>query len=725
MIVHDKSKNIFTLHTNATTYQMKVDDYGVLLHTYYGGRIADADLSYLIRSADRGFSPNPGEAGHCRTYSLDTLPQEYSTCGAGDFRLPSLELEASDGSHMADLRYTGYEIRTGKYALEGLPAFHGEGGETLVIFLKDAAARVEVELYYGVFAAYDLITRAARIVNRGEETVGLCRAASLCLDIPRGDLDFVTFDGRHVMERCPTRAALRPGVQSVGSVRGTSSHQHNPFVMLCDPSAGEDQGLCYGAMLLYSGNFEAAAERGQFEDTRLVMGINPYHFHFRLAPEESFTTPEAAMVCSLNGFGQMSRLLHRAIRERLLRDNRPGRKPVLVNSWEATYFDFDAEKLLRLARAAAPLGIELFVLDDGWFGTRNDDKGGLGDWWVNREKLPGGLGGLADQINGLGMQFGLWIEPEMVSEDSRLYHEHPDWALSVPGRSYTRGRSQLVLDFSRKEVRDHIYDALREVLSQANITYLKWDMNRSLTEVWSAALPADRQGEVYHRYVLGVYELLERFHRDYPHILIEGCSGGGGRFDAGMLYYTPQIWCSDNTDAVDRLRIQYGTSFCYPPCTMGAHVSAVPNETNRRITPLETRGVVAMSGVFGYEMDLSRAAEEERAVIAGQVERYKAFWDLVAEGDYYRLSDPFADGPYTAWAHVSPDRRRVLVSLVTGSTRAALPFFALRLKGLDPALRYRVNGGESYPGDALMQAGYPLPVLQGDYQSLQLCLEAE
>lgn len=725
MIVHDKSKNIFTLHTNATTYQMKVDDYGVLLHTYYGGRVADADLSYLIRYADRGFSPNPGEAGHRRTYSLDTMPQEYSTCGAGDFRLPSLELEAADGSHMADLRYAGYEIREGKYALEGLPAFHGEGGETLVIFLEDAAAQVTVELYYGVFETYDLITRAARIVNRGEKTVSLCRAASLCLDISRGDLDLITFDGRHVMERCPTRAALRPGVQSVGSVRGTSSHQHNPFVVLCEPDAGEDHGLCWGTMLLYSGNFEAAVERSQFENSRLVMGIHPYHFRFRLEPGESFTTPEAAMICSVDGFTKMSHQFHRAIRERLIRDNCPGRKPVLVNSWEATYFDFNAEKLMRLARAAAPLGIELFVLDDGWFGIRNDDKGGLGDWWVNREKLPGGLGDLADQINGLGMQFGLWIEPEMVSEESQLYHEHPDWALSVPGRSYTRGRSQLVLDFSREEVRDYIYDALREVLSQANITYLKWDMNRSLTEVWSAALPADRQGEVYHRYVLGVYELLERFHRDYPHILIEGCSGGGGRFDGGMLYYTPQIWCSDNTDAVDRLRIQYGTSFCYPPCTMGTHVSAVPNETNRRVTPLETRGVVAMSGVFGYEMDLSRSTEEEQKVIAGQVERYKSCWDLVSEGDYYRLSDPFADGPYTAWAHVSQDKRRALVSVVTGSTRAALPFFALRIKGLDPTLRYRVNGGESYPGDVLMQAGYPLPVFQGDYQSLQLCLEAE
>ena len=470
MIIYNKANNTFTLHTRNTTYQMKVDQYGVLLHTYYGARVTDADLSYLIRQADRGFSPNPSEAGHCRTYSLDTLPQEYSTCGVGDFRLPSLELELADGSHIADLRYAGYEQRERKYALEGLPAFHGDGGETLVLFLEDAAAHVTVELYYGVFDEYDLITRAVRIVNRGEETIGLCRAASLCLDFQRADLDLITFDGRHAMERGFNRAALRPGVQSVGSIRGTSSHQHNPFVMLCQQDAGEDHGLCYGAMLLYSGNFEAAVERAQFEDARLVMGIHPYHFRYNLAPGESFTTPEAALVCSPQGFAGMTHCFHRAIRERLVRDAVVGRKPVLVNSWEATYFDFDAEKLMKLAQEAASMGIELFVLDDGWFGKRSNDRGGLGDWWVNQEKLPGGLSALADRINALGMQFGLWIQPEMVREDSQLSAEHPDWALCAPNRDYTGGRSQLVLDFSRQEVRDYIYGELGKVVSSANIT---------------------------------------------------------------------------------------------------------------------------------------------------------------------------------------------------------------------------------------------------------------
>lgn len=727
MIVVDKQKLLFTLHTRGTTYQMKVDEYRVLLHTYYGARVGGADLSYLIRYIDRGFSPNPGELGHCRTYSLDTLPQEFSTCGVGDFRLPSVELELSDGSHIVDLRYTGFELRKGKYALEGLPAFHGGGGETLVIRLEDAVTHIGVELYYGVFEQYDLITRAVRLVNQGEEPVRLRRCASLCLDIQRGDLDLITFDGRHVMERCLSRAPLRPGVQSVGSIRGTSSHQHNPFVILCDHDAGEDHGLCYGAMLLYSGNFEAAVERSQFENSRLVMGINPYHFCYTLAPGESFTAPETAMVCSPSGFTQMSQQFHRAIRERLCRDPYAGRRrPVLINSWEATYFDFDADKLVNIAKEAAPLGIELFVMDDGWFGSRDSDRGGLGDWTVNQRKLPGGLETLVPRINALGMEFGIWVEPEMVNEDSQLYREHPDWALGVPSRDYTRGRSQLVLDFSRREVRDHIYDALKAVLSSANITYIKWDMNRSLSEVWSAALPASRQGEVYHRYVLGVYELLERFRRDYPDILIEGCSGGGGRFDGGMLYYTPQIWCSDNTDAIDRLRIQYGTSFCYPACTMGAHVSAVPNEMTRRTTPIETRGVVAMSGTFGYEMDLSKTSQKDKEVVTRQVQQYKKLWQLVSDGDYYRLTDPFQDTPYTAWEHVSQDKRQALVSLVTGSAFAAPPFMALKLKGLDPALRYRISGEDTvYPGDVLMQAGYPLPMLMGDYQSLQLCLEAE
>jgi len=728
MIVLDQENRTFTLHTKNTTYQMKADRYNVLLHTYYGPRIENCDLSALIQCGNRSFSPNPSEAGSNREYSLDVMPQEYSTCGVGDFRLPSIELELPNGSHTADLRYEGFHLEKGKYALEGLPAFYGPEGEaeTLVISLTDAAAQVSVELYYGVFEQYDLITRAVRVVNRGTAPVRLCRCASLCLDFLRSDLDMITFNGHHLMERCLDRGSLRPGIQSVGSMRGASSHQHNPFVMLCDRDADEDTGVCYGTMLLYSGNFEAAAECSQYESTRLVMGIHPYHFCWTLGPGEVFTAPEAAMVCSPNGFGQMSRQYHRAIRSHLLRDPYSGkRKPVLVNNWEATYFDFDADKLVEIAKEGAALGIELFVMDDGWFGSRNDDNSGLGDWSVNTKKLPGGLEALVPRIQKLGMKFGIWVEPEMVNENSDLYRAHPDWVLNVPGRAPARGRGQLVLDFSRRDVRDHIYGQIKAVLSSADISYIKWDMNRSLTDVWSAALPADRQGEVYHRYVLGVYEILERLRQDFPKILIEGCCGGGGRFDGGMLYYTPQIWCSDDTDAIDRLRIQYGTSFCYPVCTMGSHVSAVPNEQNGRITPLETRGITAMSGAFGYEMDLDKCTAEEEGEIRRQVETYKARYDLIQAGDYYRLTSPFQDSAYTAWEQVSPDRREALVNVVLGCTHAAPPFRTLRLKGLDPVLHYQVNGaGPLHSGEALMKAGYPLPQVQGDYPAFQFYLKA-
>lgn len=727
MIGYDQEARLFTIHTRGTTYQMKVGPCGVLLHTYYGPRIPDQDLSALIRRTDRSFSPNPNEAGADRTVSLDVLPQEYSTCGVGDFRLPSLELALPNGSHTCDLRYRGYELQRGKYALDGLPAFFaGEGqAETLFIQLEDAAAHVAVTLCYGVFEELDLITRAVRVKNLGQEPVSLCRCASLCLDFSRTDLDLITFNGHHLRERTPERAPLRSGVQSVGSTRGASSHQHNPFVILCEHGAEEERGLCYGAMLLYSGNFEAAAECSQYDSTRLTLGIHPYHFCWALAPGEEFTAPEAALVCSAGGLGPMSRSFHRAIREHLIRDPYQGaRRPVLINNWEATYFDFTADRLVEIAGQAAELGIELFVMDDGWFGKREDDTSGLGDWVVNEAKLPGGLAALVPRIKALGLAFGIWAEPEMVSEDSDLYRAHPDWALRVPGRAPARGRGQLVLDFSRAEVRAHVYAQLKTVLASAEISYLKWDMNRSLTDVWSAALPAARQGEVYHRYVLGVYEMLEQLHRDFPHLLIEGCAGGGGRFDAGMLYYTPQIWCSDNTDAIDRLAIQYGTSFGYPVSAVGAHVSAVPNAQTGRTTPIDTRAVVAMSGTFGYEMDLGHCSPEEKEAVRRQIAFFKQHARLIQQGEYARLTPP--TGPFTAWQQTAPDGSEALVSVVTGPAGAAPPFRAVRLRGLRPQGRYRVNGGEAaYTGAALMAAGLPLPVQQGDYEAWQFYLQAE
>ena len=727
MIVLDTEKRVFTLHTQNTTYQMKADENRVLLHTYYGPRVGGGDLSCLIQYADRGFCPNPSELGQRRDYSLDNLPQEYSTCGVGDFRLPSAQVEQPDGSRLLDLRYESCEARQGKYKLEGLPAFHGPGGETLAVLLRDPSSSLEVELLYGVFEDYDLITRTVRVRNRGDRPVRLNQAASLCLDLPPAEMDLITFDGAHVRERWMHRAPLRPGVQGAGSTRGTSSHQHNPFVILCGRDAGEDHGLCYGMALVYSGGFQAEAELCQFGDIRLVLGIQPQDFAWVLGPGECFTAPEAAMICSPGGFTPMTHRFHRAIRERLLRDPYAGRpRPVLVNNWEATYFDFDAEKLLEIAKEAAPLGIRLLVMDDGWFGERNDDFGGLGDWTVNRQKLPGGLEALVPRLRTLGMKFGLWVEPEMVSENSALYRAHPEWTIRAPGRPGARGRSQLALDLSREDVRDYLFQALRRVLDSTEVAYLKWDLNRSFTDVWSAALPPERQGETAHRCVLGLYELLERLRQAYPELLIEGCSGGGGRFDLGMLYYTPQIWCSDNSDAIDRLPIQYGTSFCYPSACVGSHVSASPNEQNGRVTPLETRGVVAMSGTFGYEMDLCKCTAEERAVIRRQTADFQRYDKLIREGDYYRLTVPFQSPGYTAWAHVAPDRREALVSLVTGSTWAAQPFITLKLKGLDPGANYRINGGETlWRGDMLMYAGYPVPPMRGDYQALQLHLEAD
>ena len=737
MILYNETSRTLTLHTRRTTYQMKADAFNVLLHTYYGPRVGDDDLSCLIQYFDRGFSPNPREAGIDRTYSLDTLPQEYATCGVGDFRSSAAEAEQPDGSLLLDFRYAGHEIRPGKYTLEGLPSFTGgEGWETLSVRLRDPCSGVEAELLYGVCEEHDLITRAAVLANCGQAPVRLRRAMSLCLDLNgnlnRTDLDFITFYGGHVRERNMSRAQVCHGIQSVGSVRGVSSHQYNPFVMLCERSAGEDAGLCYGAALLYSGNFTAQVERSQFNDTRLLMGIHPHHFCWTLAPGERFTAPEAALVCSPDGFAAMTHRFHRAMRASLIQDPCPGtRRPVLINNWEVTEFHFSADQLVEIAGEASKLGMELFVMDDGWFGNRNSDYSGLGDWVVNQDKLPGGLEALVPRIQALGMRFGLWVEPEMVSEDSDLYRAHPDWALGAPGRPQTRGRSQLALDFTRQDVRDYVYASLRRVLDSADISYIKWDMNRALTDVWSAALPAERQGEVFHRYVLGVYSFLEQLRRDYPKLFIEGCAGGGGRFDAGMLYYTPQIWASDNTDAIDRLKIQYGTSFCYPISAIGAHVSAVPNGQTHRSTPMETRGVVAMSGTFGYEMDLGECTEEEKKTVRRQIETFKAHYSLIQEGDYYRLTNPFQDKDYTAWEHASPDQREALVSLVAGSARAAQPFTVLRLKGLDPQRRYRITGTDGlygsdtlYRGDTLMYAGYPVPLLWGDYQSVQLYLEA-
>ncbi|MFH1497110.1 MAG: alpha-galactosidase, partial [Verrucomicrobiota bacterium] len=678
------------------------------------------------RRLDRAFSPTL--AGAPKGVSLDTLPQEFPTYGSSDFRQPALEVfQPADGSRIVSLRYAGHRIESGKPALAGLPATYVESSDaadTLTITLEDKLIGLRVELLYTVFNDHPVITRSARIVNAGAASLELRRAlsASVDLDTDVAGHEFIQLSGAWARERDAHFAKLRPGIQAVDSRRGTSSHQHSPFIALAERGDDEEHGEVRAFNLVYSGNFLAQAELDQFACTRAQIGINPFDFAWQLAPGDTFQTPEAVLVYSDEGLGGMSRALHRFYRRHLLpvawRDRE---RPILVNNWEATYFNFDATKLEAIAAAGAELGVELFVLDDGWFGRRDNDNTSLGDWFVDRKKLPGGLTDLAERIKAKGVEFGLWFEPEMISVESDLYRAHPDWCIHVPGRARTEGRQQLVLDFSRAEVREGIYELIAKVLTEAPITYVKWDMNRHFTEIGSAGLPAGRQQETAHRFVLGLYELMGRFVKNFPHILFEGCSGGGGRFDPGILAYFPQIWTSDDSDAVQRLRIQYGTSLAYPFSTMAAHVSAVPNHQVGRVTPLRTRGDVAFTGTFGYELDLGAMTDDEKAEVKRQTTFYKQVRGLLMSGDLYRLKSPYASQE-TAWMIVSADKSEALVTHVTVLAEPNAPYSRLKLRGLDAAKNYRVRRGETETttaGDVLMHAGLQVPVAPGDFHSVQ------
>lgn len=717
--VEDK---VFYLETKNSMYQMKADEYGVLRHLWYG-RKTGLDMDYLLDYPDVGFAGNIYEADTCRTYSLNTLPLEYGTAGVGDYRVPAVSILHADGSNALDLRCKAYKITEGKYSIPGLPAVYAEEQEadTLEIVLKDTATEVYVILKYGILEEYDIITRSVVIENRGEQPITLQRAHSLCLDFPYGDWEWVHFHGRHAMERQFERQEVFHGIQESGSIRGMSSHQQNPAILLCEKDCTETNGFCIGAALMYSGGFQAQVEKDQLNQTRVVMGIHSDTFSWKLGEEDSFYTPEVILSCSGEGMGALSRQFHRIIREHVCRGKyKLAERPVLINNWEATYFDFNEEKLLNIAKEAARLGVDMMVMDDGWFGKRNNDDSSLGDWYVNEKKLKGGLVKLVEQVNALGMKFGIWFEPEMISEDSDLYRTHPDWAIQIPGRKPMRGRSQLLLDMTRTEVRDYLYQAISAVLDSANVEYVKWDMNRSISDWYSADLTADRQGEMPHRYVLGLYELLERLTHDYPNVLFEGCSGGGGRFDAGMLYYCPQIWCSDDTDAYERTKIQYGTSFFYPISTVGSHVSAVPNHQTGRETPLETRAVTAMAGSFGYELDLNTLSEEEKKEVTAQIKRFKQYGPLIHNGDYYRLSNPMED-KFAAWAFVAQDQSQALVHGMIFRTEANMLRYPIRLQGLVQEKRYQLEGTEQiYTGAALMEAGILLPRSWGDYAPVEL-----
>ena len=647
--------------------------------------------------------------------------QEFPAAGSGDYRASALKIKNADGFICCDLRYKNHEIKSGKYSIKGLPAVYAaeNEGETLQIDLADAVSGVEVSLYYGVLPELDIITRTAKVANRGKEKVYVEGLQSACLDFIYGDYDIITFYGRHCMERIPQRERLTHGSKLIGSRRGTSSHQYNPFIILADAKANEEAGNCFAMMLMYSGGFQASVEKDQYNQTRALIGLQEELFSYPLKTGESISSPEAVLSFSHQGIEKLSHNLHGCIANHVCRGKyKNTRRPILINSWEAAYFDFNGQTIVDLAESYKELGIEMVVMDDGWFGRRNDDNSSLGDWCVNEEKLGGSLGELIEKVNDLGMKFGIWVEPEMISENSDLYKEHPDWALSIPGRNPVRSRNQLVLDFSRKEVVDYIYESICRILDLGNIEYLKWDMNRSINDVFT--MKCKEQGVVLYDYVLGVYDFLERLVKRYPDLLIEGCSGGGGRFDAGMMYYTPQIWCSDNTDAVDRTVIQYGSSFGYPISTMGSHVSAVPNHQTGRSVPLKSRSIVAMSGTYGFELDPKKLTAEEKIEIKEQVCLFKKYADLIQKGTYYRLSNPLTE-PVAAWCTVDKNKDEVLISAVQLEKHGNDIVHYLKIKGLSADTVYQdTQSGRKYYGAALMEAGIPLPVGNGDYDSWQL-----
>lgn len=742
-ITWNETSRTFTLHTPRTTYVIGiVDAEGFVCHLYYGKRLGETgslDLSYLARIYQPPFVPTKNARD--RLAFLESHPAEYPGHGTGDFRESALTVRTAGGHSAVLPTYRSHRIYSGKDRLPGLPAtFPGEAGATtLEILCADAPTGLEVALSYTVFPDTDAIARSVRVTNRSSEPVSLLSCQSACLDLDDQGFDLITLHGSWARERHIQRRPLGLGTSSVSSLRGESGHQDNPFMALAARGADQHSGSVYGFSLVYSGNFYAGASINQFSTVRALIGINPVDFCWNLAPGASFTAPEALLVHSSEGLGGMSRAFHDAFRNHLIRGEYRNRKrPVLINNWEATYFDFDTGKLLDIAREAAKAGIEMLVMDDGWFGKRSSDNMALGDWFVNEEKLPGGLSVLASEVNRLGLKFGIWFEPEMVSPDSDLYRAHPDWALSVPGRVPGLARNQLVLDFSRKEVTDYVYGRLKSILESANIEYVKWDMNRPLCDIGSAALGPAEQGEVFHRYVLGVYAMQERLVSDFPRLLLENCSGGGARFDPGMLYYSPQIWGSDDTDAIERLSIQEGTALVYPLSTIGAHVSVCPNHAIGRVTPFETRAFVALAGTFGYELDVTKLTDAEKDAIPRQVALYHRHNDLIREGDYWRIASAGDNGDFDAWLVVSKDRSRALLTAVHVMSRPNRHGRMVVLRGLDPARRYRLSvegetaaddraflAGRLFPGDVIMNAGFPVRNPWGDFRAKLFYLEAE
>ncbi len=724
-ITFNSEKRIFKLDTSSSSYILKIGRGGYMMGLYYGARLDECDVDYLtVREGHDSTVPLSASAEDDWRFSPDTMQAEYPAYGSGDFRISAVKIKNAAGNSVTDCRYEGHRIYKGKEPIPGMPSTRGSDGEaeTLEIMCRDVTG-AGITLIYTVFENHPVMTRRAVIKNGADSPLWVERAFSAAVDFTHPEFRLLHLWGCWGRERAVERRPLGHGITKISSGRGASGHYHNPFAALLAPGCSEESGEAYGFNLVYSGNFSIETEVDAFGLTRIIAGINPEGFSWKLDPGEEFYTPEAVMVYSDHGEGGMSRALHKFYREHLLeREWLKTPRPVVVNNWEATYFGFDTEKLVAIAKEAAGLGLDMLVVDDGWFGKRNDDRSSLGDWTVNEEKLPGGLSELAKRVNALGLGLGVWFEPEMVSRDSDLFRAHPDWCIHTEGRDMSIARHQYVLDLSRQEVRDYIVDSLSVVLSSANIEYVKWDFNRNLTEYSSALLPADRQGELFHRYVLGLYSVIGRLKAKFPDVLFEGCASGGGRYDPAMLSFFPQYWTSDDTDPIERIKIQYGTSLAYPACTMSCHVSASPNHQTGRKTPFKTRGDVAAAGVFGYELDLTALSERERDDVKRQVAEYKARRHIVMEGDLYRLVPP--DGDIAAWMYVTPDKTEALFTYVRIKTMIA-PVSFVKLRGLDPDRVYIDENGVRRLGSTLMRAGLNMTGNRRDAESVTMYFRAE
>ena len=692
---------------------------GFLGHIYYGDRLYMEADNYLLRMEEPPYTPSVNKRE--KSAFLDFFPMEYPTGGIGDYRESCLNIRNAAGNMGCELHYTGHEIYKGKKGLKGLPASFAteDEAETLEITLKDGDLDLEVVLSYTAFEKENVITRSVRVQNQGKENLRIEKILSACLDMDNENFSMLSLHGTWARERHIQTGELHYGKQVISSARGESSHQEHPFIALVTNGTEQENGKVYAMHFVYSGNFMAETELCQFDNLRMTMGINPEEFSWLLTPGEEFQAPEVVMVYSGNGLGAMTRSYHDFYRNHLIRSKfKYEKRPILINNWEATYFDFNTDKLLDIAREAKKCGIEMLVMDDGWFGKRNSDNCSLGDWKVNEEKITGGLKHLVDEVNKIGLQFGIWFEPEMISPDSDLYRAHPDWAIQIAGREATQSRNQYVLDLSRPEVRDYAYECVASILRSANIAYVKWDMNRQLSDLGSSYLPKERQQELFHRYVLGVYELQERLVTEFPDLLLENCSGGGARFDPGMLYYSPQIWCSDNTDAVERLMIQEGSALIYPLSVIGAHVSDCPNHSVGRVTPFETRGHVALAGTFGYELDITKIPEEDRALIPEQTATYNKYRHLIQQGEYYRIASYRENHKYDCWALSSQDKKEVLVTYVQVLGVPNSHSRKVFLRGFDPKTTYRLEGTEeTYTGEMLMKGGFLMKDFWGDFKS--------